>query len=93
MTNSISKAKEILLNTRRAPGMYALTRESFLNRVCTVLEMLDVDNWPQDFYTKHLGTYGSRYLTASDPVDDNWAHLVIDDALSIIESHVQQEGS
>jgi hypothetical protein len=85
MKNLISKGKEILTITRRTPRMFAYHRESFINRVATVLEMLDVTFEVTEFYGKHLGTYGAAYLTVSDTFDDEWAHTVIDDALSMIE--------
>lgn len=85
MTNSISRAKEILAITRKAPGMFAYYRESLLSRVATVLEMAEVDFVATKFYGKHAGTYGNTYKTLHDTFDDNWAHQVIDDALKMIE--------
>lgn len=82
----IVKAKEILALTRKTPGMFAYHRESFLNRIATVLEILEIDFEITDFYAKHLGTHGSIYLTLSDTFDDNWAHAVIDDAFQMIEN-------
>ncbi len=71
--------------------MYASHRESFMNRVATVLEMLEVDFIVTEFYAKHLGTEGSKYKTWSDDFDDIWAHDVIDDAIRMIDQHVSQK--
>jgi hypothetical protein len=91
MKNSISKAREVLDVTRKTPRMFASSRESMLNRVATVMEMIEVDFVPTDFYVKHLGAQGSSYKSWDDPVDDDWARVVIDDALGMISEKESNE--
>jgi hypothetical protein len=85
MKNLISRAEKLLISTRRTPGMYAMTKESFLNRVASIMEMVDDDFDPRAFYAKHLGTYGNTYLHTKDFPDEEWGHVVIDDALRLIK--------
>lgn len=78
------KAEELLLVTKKCPGMFASNRESMMNRVATILEMASVKFVVIDFYKKHLGTYGCAYLTWYEKVEDEWGHQVIDDALQLL---------
>src|SRR5437870_3571021 len=84
MTNSNSKAKELLDARRRAPRMFAASKESYINMVTTILEMLEIKFNIQDFYVKHLGVINNTYLSTKDEVDDKWAHEVIDEAFKLI---------
>jgi hypothetical protein len=90
MKSLISKGKQVLSITRKAPGMFAGSKESYVNRVATVLEMLSVNFNVHDFYAKHLGTYGNTYKDADNHVDEQWGHSVVDDALQMINDHVQK---
>lgn len=79
-----SRAEKILSYTRKAPRMFAFTRESYCNRVATVLEMCDFNFNGIDFYKKHLRTEGCAYLDGSLEIEDSWAREVVDDALKIL---------
>lgn len=79
----VDKARSYLEATRRAPRMFATTREAMMCHITSVVYILaDLD--VQEFWKKHLGTYGNTYKTIDEPVDDDWARGVIDDALKII---------
>jgi hypothetical protein len=67
--------------------MYASIKESFVFSIAILLELvLEVDNEIiRGFIGRHLGRYGSILKTAGDPVDNEWGHAVVDDALSMIE--------
>jgi hypothetical protein len=82
--NVIEKAKELLDITRQAPRMFATSREAMMSRVSTILEMANINFAIQDFYKLHLGTNGCAYATWSEDVTDEWALIVIDDALKIL---------
>lgn len=81
------KAEALLLGTRKAPRMYAASRESMMNRVATILEMASIEFIVIDFYAKHLGTKGNAYATFSEEFQDDWAHQVIDDALLLLKEN------
>ena len=93
MKNLHTSAKRLLLNTRKAPGTYALTKESFVNRVATILEMLFTTKEfsTQSFYAKHLVLKGNTYLSSNELPDEAWGHVVVDDALSIMNKHSNKE--
>lgn len=85
------KAQEFLQKMRYAPGMYASNKESFCAQVVTALIMDDINfhcpgygNSVGNFYAKHIGHYGNSIVGCNDSFDDDWAHSVIDDALSFI---------
>lgn len=64
--------------------MFASNREAMMCHITSVVYVI-VDGFDvQEFWKKHLGTYGSTYLTIDEPVDDEWARSVIDDAISRI---------
>lgn len=85
------KAKDYLAKLRQAPGMFASNKESFCAQVITALIMDDIEfkipgpgSDVGNFYAKHIGRQGSAIIGCNDPFDDEWAHAVIDDALSFI---------
>lgn len=86
------KAKDYLGKLRRAPRMFASNKESFCAQVLTALIMDDVEfevpgdgNSGGNFYAKHIGHQGCAIIGCNDPFDDEWAHAVVDDALSFIK--------
>lgn len=81
----IERALELLIVTAGAPRMYATTRESFLQRIATIVEMVDKTFVPWKFYAKHLGLNGPEYKDPQGYFDDAWAREVINDASKIIE--------
>ena len=80
----VTRAKSYLTATHRAPRMYATTRESMMCHITSVVYVLIDDFDTIEFWKKHLGTYGNTYVGTQDPVTDDWARSVIDDALRII---------
>ena len=78
------KAKEILIQTRESPKMYASIREALLSRVTSLLELAGVEFDPGAFYAKHSELYGNVILMLDKEVDDQWAKEVIDDAISLL---------
>ena len=79
--NILKRAEELLLRTRKTPRMFASTREAMMSRVTSILEMTNLILDYSYFYEVHLGTRGAAYLTMTEPVTDEWAYNVIDDAL------------
>lgn len=79
------KAKDFLDMIRATPQMYASNKEAYVAQVVTALIMEDVTLAIGEFYGKHLCQYGSLLLTADDPVDDEWAHGVVDEALKLFK--------
>lgn len=80
------RAERFLLQMRKAPSMWALTKESYINRVCSIVEMVDPKFEVREFYRTHLKLNGSVYAKASENVWDEddqytWAVSVIDDAI------------
>jgi hypothetical protein len=86
MKNLVSRARELLAHTRATPRMWASTKESYLNRVQAIVQMAvpSKDFNLRDFFARHVGTRGPVYIGTADPVDDAWAHQVVDEALTII---------
>lgn len=80
----VTRAKSYLEATRRAPRMFATTREAMMCHVTSVVCVLVDDFNVQGFWAKHLGTYGNTYVGILDVPEDDWAKGVIDDALKII---------
>jgi hypothetical protein len=83
----VEKARSYLEATRRAPRMFASTREAMMCHVTSVVYVLSDLN-VQDFWKKHLGTYGNTYML-DEPVTDDWTRILIDDALRIIGGEKQ----
>ncbi len=80
-----SPIESILIDTGACPKMYATSRESFMNRVSTCLEIADLNFSSSKFWEKHLGVIGSSYVNPNEPMTDEWARFVIDDALEILK--------
>jgi len=79
--------KDMLLNMKLRPSMYASCKEAYLMRVSTILEVLgDISFSSNDFYSKFLSKDGSLFLDLLDPVDQEWCNLVIDEALVIFNN-------
>lgn len=83
---TLRRATFLLTNLRRAPKMYAATRESMLAYISGIMLMC-IDFKTIEFYKKHLDTYGNTYLGVLDDFEDAWAQSVIDDALNLLEEH------
>jgi len=76
---------DLLFDLYKAPRMHAYTREAFVAMVSTIIICSGVKNFSSyDFYTKYLGVKGSSYATPTDPVDNEWAQMVIDCARDIL---------
>lgn len=85
------KARDFLMKVRAAPGMFASNKEAFCMTVLTALVMDDVTfevpghgSPSGNFLAKHVGHRGAAIVGCNDPFDDEWAHAVVDDALSLI---------
>jgi hypothetical protein len=82
-------AREFLLRVRRAPHSWASTKEGL---ALTVLSALMVDGIEipirgpgNSFLARHVGSKGNCIVGLRDPYEDEWAHAVVDDALSFIK--------
>lgn len=78
------RAKVLLRDTRERPQMFAITKDSLMNRVSTILDMVDINYDVVEFYKQHLKTHGFSYASASESVDTEWAHQLIDHALEML---------
>lgn len=85
----------LLTATAKYPRMYAQSVEAMLMRVTTLLEAAGVDFSIVEFYCKHGGREGNRYLlqVPENLTFDDWAKLMVDDAVSMIESQAFPEKS
>lgn len=81
-----ARAATLLGRFRRAPGMYAITREAFLSMVCGVMDLACPGFDPRAFYARHLGTRGNLYLGPLRRVRvyDDWARAACDDAFELL---------
>lgn len=75
-----ARARKILQETAAAPRMFCSCREALLARCSVTLEMAEI--WDEKFYERWLGR-DLQSCTAA--LDDQWAALVIQDALSKLE--------
>ena len=80
----ISKALVLLEIARANPKKHASTKETFIVRIATILEMVALDFNVSNFYSKHLDMHGLMYMDLFSEVDDDWAYQVIDDAIEEI---------
>lgn len=85
--NTKTKAKQLLQETKDCPGMYALTKDSLLNRICTILEMAECNFNVSDFYQSHLKINGSTYIDALEQPNDIWSNETITHALQILNEN------
>ena len=85
----VMRAKGLLEATHRAPRMFASIREAMMCHVTAIVDVIIEGFDCQRFWERHLGTYGNTYRDISEPVNDQWARSVIDDALRIIEEKKQ----
>jgi hypothetical protein len=84
MPTSIERAREMLQTAGARPRMYALSKEAFVMRATTVLEVF-IDGFnAMEFYERHLERYGSSLKGLSDPVEDKWGQSVMADALKVL---------
>jgi len=78
----VTKALVLLEKTRANPQKFASTKEAFMTRVSTILEMSVPDFDTEAFYKKHLDFLnGPVYLDIYNEYTDDWAHIIIDDAI------------
>jgi hypothetical protein len=80
--DAVIRARMILEHTKRAPCMVASCREALMAHVCGVTSVVSEGFNTYEFYGKHIKVRGSAYVDMLDPVDDDWARGVIDDALT-----------
>jgi hypothetical protein len=76
----IARARELLGNIHKRPGMYAQTQEALMALVSGIVQMADPTfTAVNDFYEKHLGHEPG---TLRDDTEDAWARTVVEDALA-----------
>lgn len=85
----VARAISFLEATKRAPRMYATTREAMMCHITAVVYVLVDELDTIEFWKKHLGFKGNTYLNTQAPVDDDWARGVVEDALRIIGGEKQ----
>jgi hypothetical protein len=77
-------ARALLEKTAAAPAMYASTKEVFIMRVATVLELHVKDFDVAAFYKKHVEMRGSAYVGLNDAPGLDWPRALVADALSML---------
>ena len=80
----MSKALVLLESARANPRKHASTKETFIVKIATILEMVVAEFDVSNFYAKHLNMQGLMYMDLFSEVDDEWAYQVIDDAIDEI---------
>ena len=83
MNNSVLKAKELIEQTAKSPKMYASCKESYVNRILSLLEMTDIKFSIEDFMKLSFESEGNIYLGVHDPIDDEWANKIAKSAIEI----------
>lgn len=72
---------------RRAPRMFAYTREAFAAQVTTLLDLLGVEHKAVSAFM--IRTFGVPHTCAADTaklcteVDDTWAQALVDEAMAL----------
>ena len=87
MQNSILKAKKLIEETAKTPYMYATCKESYFNRIASIMEMTEVDFSVRDFMSLSFDKEGSAYLGVHDPIDLEWAKKLTDRAIALCNKH------
>jgi len=85
-----TRAFNLLLIVRRAPRMYASTREALLAYVAGVCEVAGDSFDARAFYAKHGGMRGSVMAGLAEPLDDEWARQVIAEAITELDVEPRQ---
>lgn len=88
MDEITKRAVDLITNLRRAPAMWATTKEAFMAIVCTALDMAGVRLKSEEFFLVHIKTSGSVYVDLHEETrgNDEWAHKVCDDAIARLEA-------
>lgn len=91
---TLDKIIRILTITAQAPRAFTSSVETMLMRVSTLLELSGVEFSCQEFYCKHGGREGNRYLLElpANTSFDDWTKIVVNDAIKMIEAK-QNEAS
>lgn len=79
-------AVDLLSATKKYPTMYATSKEAYIMRISTILEMADENFCASKFYEDHLKIYGSIYTDLHDNLDEGWALKIADDAICILNN-------
>jgi len=75
--------EELFGALRKAPGHWATTRETFIGRIDTLLQLRLSDVALRAFWRRHVAVRGAAYIDLDLPIDDIWARTVADDALAL----------
>lgn len=81
----LNKANNLLYELKQTPKMFSYSKEAFIMRVSTILEMYLEDFDPQEFYIKHLDKTGSAFINIHDDVSEEWSDAVINDAITYLQ--------
>lgn len=76
-----ARVRELLLETRLRPCMFARSREALIMRVTTLIEMCSDDFVARDFYMKYFTPAAQLDMLV---VDDEWAINVVDEAIKCL---------
>lgn len=83
------KQKAILLlnNSKAYPNMFATTKEAFIIRVTTILEMSLSSFDIIMFYKKHIKYNGNSFIDLNEEVTSLWAENVVSQALELLNNY------
>lgn len=84
--NTIDLAKAKLLEMKRVPLMFASDKESYIQRVSTIIEMTQATEFDVcSFYDLHLQLEGNTFIDLHDRFESKWTDQVVDHALHILK--------
>jgi hypothetical protein len=81
------KAISLLNETKKYPNMFASTKEAFIMRVATILEMVLPKFNILEFYKKHIIFYNNIFLDLNEEFSVSWAENVIFNALEMLNNY------
>lgn len=73
--------------TKKYPNMFASTKEAFIMRVATILEMVLPKFNILEFYKKHIVFYNNIFLDLNEEFSVSWAENVIFNALEMLNNY------
>ena len=90
MSEKFLRAWRLIDDTAKCPRMYARTRESFLMRITSILEVIIENFQPGPFALNHIDPRRADY-ELSLPVDDAWACEVVKKGLQELNRFREEE--
>lgn len=80
----LGRILDLLMQTKKTPQLFALTRESLLLRVTSLIEVIDYDFKASTFYIFHSDSKDLDNQLSDNEKDRVWCDQVIDHAVKIL---------